>query len=60
LEDRRKLALEELRAYGDVDASGSITDFDVDEGSFAEIARQYGGLARELETVKREIAHLEE
>ncbi|KAJ5138779.1 uncharacterized protein N7515_003627 [Penicillium bovifimosum] len=55
LEDQRKVALEELRAYGDVDA-GPIADFDVDEGSFAEIARQYGYLARELETVKRAIA----
>ncbi|KAJ5567285.1 hypothetical protein N7535_006591 [Penicillium sp. DV-2018c] len=60
LEDQRKVALEELRAYGDVDASGPIADFDVDEASFAEIAHQYGCLARELETVKGEIAHLEE
>lgn len=54
------MVIEELRAYGDAEFSGRATDVDPEEGSFAEIARQYGVLAKEVEAVKREIAQLEE
>ncbi|KAJ5505959.1 hypothetical protein LT330_001423 [Penicillium expansum] len=59
LQHRRKMTIQELRAYGDVEMSDPATDIDVDEGSFADIARRYGILAREIEEVKMEIARLE-
>jgi diphthamide biosynthesis protein 3 len=61
LEERRMMAIEELRDYGDVDVSdGSGTQSAGDGGTLAEIARRYGALAREVETVKMEIARLGE
>ncbi|KAJ5415603.1 hypothetical protein N7465_004298 [Penicillium sp. CMV-2018d] len=59
LQHRRKMTIQELRAYGDVEVSDPATEVDADEGSFADIARQYGVLAREVEEVKMEIARLE-
>lgn len=59
LQHRRKMTIQELRAYGDVEVSDPATDIDADEGSFADIARRYGVLAREVEEVKMEIARLE-
>ncbi|KAJ6007067.1 hypothetical protein N7522_005418 [Penicillium canescens] len=60
LEDRRKMAIEELETYGDVEVSGSVRDIPADGGSLAEIARRYGALAREVESTKMEIARLGE
>ncbi|KAJ5815495.1 hypothetical protein N7474_007272 [Penicillium riverlandense] len=61
LEERRMMAIEELRDYGDVEVSdGSGTQAAGDGGTLAEIARRYGALAREVETVKMEIARLGE
>ncbi|KAJ5779293.1 hypothetical protein N7457_007013 [Penicillium paradoxum] len=60
LEHRQRMVIGELRAYGDAEFSRPDTDLDADEGSFEDIARQYGVLAREVEAVKREIAQLEE
>ncbi|KAJ6089908.1 hypothetical protein N7467_005124 [Penicillium canescens] len=60
LEDRRKMAIEELETYGDVEVSGSARDIPADGGSLAEIARRYGVLAREVESTKMEIARLGE
>ncbi|EKV04888.1 zf-CSL-domain-containing protein [Penicillium digitatum] len=59
LQHRRKMTVQELRAYGDVEMSDPVTDIQADEGSFADIARRYGVLAREVEDVKMEIARLE-
>lgn len=53
------MTIQELRAYGDVEVADPATDVDADEGSFADIARRYGVLAREVEEVKMEIARLE-
>lgn len=61
LEERRTMAIEELRDYGDVEVSdGSGTQSAGDGGTLAEIARRYGALAQEVETVKMEIARLGE
>lgn len=61
LEERRMMAIEELRDYGDVELSdGSGTQSAGDGGTLAEIARRYGALIREVETVKMEIARLGE
>ncbi|KAJ5605681.1 hypothetical protein N7510_008462, partial [Penicillium lagena] len=47
LEERRVMAIEELRDYGDVEVSdGSGTQSVGDGGTLAEIARRYGVLAR--------------
>ncbi|KAL5001959.1 hypothetical protein BDV10DRAFT_140796 [Aspergillus recurvatus] len=56
LEERRRFALEELKAYEDVDSStirGAAKS-----GPIVEIARQYGSLVREIEDVKSEIQRL--
>ncbi|KAJ5205854.1 hypothetical protein N7491_003522 [Penicillium cf. griseofulvum] len=59
LQHRRKMTVQELRAYGDVEMSDPATDIPADEGTFEDIARRYGVLARETEEVKMEIARLE-
>ncbi|KXG50937.1 uncharacterized protein PGRI_065090 [Penicillium griseofulvum] len=59
LQHRRKMTVQELRAYGDVEMSDPATDIPPDEGTFEDIARRYGVLAREVEEVKMEIARLE-
>lgn len=53
LEEQRGLAAEELGRYGDVGGSG-------DGGALVEIARRYGELVREVESVRMEIARLGE
>lgn len=58
LQHRRKMTIQELRDYGDVEVSDPV-DIDADEGTFPDIARRYGVLAREIEEVKMEIARLE-
>jgi diphthamide biosynthesis protein 3 len=53
LDERRELAIEELERYGDTpETAGTDT--------MAEIARRYGSLAKEVETVRMEIARLVE
>ena len=59
LQHRQKMTVQELRAYGDVQVSDPVADVDADEGTYADIARRYGVLAREVEEVKMEIARLE-
>ncbi|KZN85641.1 Uncharacterized protein EN45_098310 [Penicillium chrysogenum] len=59
LQHRQKMTVQELRAYGDVQVSDPVADIDADEGTYADIARRYGVLAREVEEVKMEIARLE-
>lgn len=51
LGERRELALEELGDYEESKGSGS--------GPLADIARRYGGLIREMETISMDIARLE-
>jgi diphthamide biosynthesis protein 3 len=58
LEDSRKAAIEELETYEDVEVSGSARDIPADKGPLAEIARRYGALARDVESMKMEIARL--
>jgi diphthamide biosynthesis protein 3 len=53
LEEQRVLAVEELGRYGDMGGSG-------DGGILVEIARRYGELVREVESVRMEIARLGE
>ncbi|OQD87665.1 hypothetical protein PENANT_c005G06546 [Penicillium antarcticum] len=60
LDDSREMAIEELKTYGDKEVSGSAGDIPADGGTLAEIARQYGALARDVQTVKMEIARLGE
>jgi len=62
LEEQRKLAIEELERYGDVEVSETAgTDRSGSDGStMAEIARRYGSLVKEVETVRMEIARLGE
>lgn len=50
------MAIEELRSYGDVAVDGQ----NADGGTLAEIARRYGDLSNEVETVRMEIARLGE
>ena len=59
LQHRQKMTVQELRAYGDVEVSDPAADTDADEGTYADIARRYGALAKEVEEVKMEIARLE-
>lgn len=60
LDERGIVAKEELKKYGDVG------EFEVEEGSgsdggtLAEIARRYGGLLKEIENVRMEIARIGE
>ncbi|KAL6238165.1 hypothetical protein BDW75DRAFT_228171 [Aspergillus navahoensis] len=57
LEERRCLALEELKAYEDVDSRpirGAAKS-----GPIIEIARRYGSLVRDIEDVKSEIQRLQ-
>lgn len=61
LEDRRNAAKGILKQYGDVEESDGPPDRSGhDGGTLAEIARRYGLLAREVETVKMEIARIGE
>ncbi|KAJ5703601.1 hypothetical protein N7493_011526 [Penicillium malachiteum] len=64
LDERREMAMEELKRYGGADdGSTDTTDErsrDVESGTLAEIARRYGVLAKEVEDVKMEIARLGE
>ncbi|KAJ5320845.1 hypothetical protein N7476_003847 [Penicillium atrosanguineum] len=61
LEERRELAMEELSRYGDVQASETTgLDRSGPGGTMSEIARRYGSLAKEVETVRMEIARLGE
>ncbi|KAJ5627382.1 hypothetical protein N7528_004809 [Penicillium herquei] len=64
LDERREMAIEELKRYGGADdGSADSTDErsrDVESGTLAEIARRYGVLAKEVEDVKMEIARLGE
>ncbi|KGO78467.1 hypothetical protein PITC_069300 [Penicillium italicum] len=57
LQHRRKMTIQELRAYGDVEVSDPVTDIDADEGSFADIARRFGVLAREVEETSQKHNH---
>ncbi|KAL4780739.1 hypothetical protein BJX76DRAFT_360579 [Aspergillus varians] len=57
LEERRDLALEELKAYENVDSN--TMKGPVKSGPIAEIARRYGSLLREIEDVKSEIQQLQ-
>ncbi|KAJ5273389.1 hypothetical protein N7478_008514 [Penicillium angulare] len=65
LDERREIAIEELKRYGDVEGVESKSG-GVDQstgfggGTLAEIARRYGVLAKEIEDVKIEIARLGE
>ncbi|KAL4803656.1 hypothetical protein BDV18DRAFT_37202 [Aspergillus unguis] len=58
LDERRQAALNELKAYEDVD-SNSIRG-PARSGPIAEIARRYGSLIREIEDVKSEILRLKQ
>lgn len=61
LQERRKMAIEELKSYGDVEVDSTGTDRSGPAGgTLAEIARRYGALANEVETVRMEIARLGE
>ncbi|KAJ5662740.1 hypothetical protein N7462_011666 [Penicillium macrosclerotiorum] len=62
LNERRGLAIRELKSYGDVEESETAGSEHIDStaaGTLAQIARRYGMLAREVETVRMEIARLE-
>ncbi|KAL2861403.1 hypothetical protein BJX68DRAFT_260231 [Aspergillus pseudodeflectus] len=56
LEERRELALNELKAYED--ANSTLSRRSGDSGVIAEIARRYGSLIREIEDVNMEIQRL--
>lgn len=60
LEERRALALEELKGYEDVDSEAPRTRSKAQLGSgpMKEIARRYGTLIDEIEEVKSEIQRL--
>ncbi|PWY87268.1 hypothetical protein BO94DRAFT_546481 [Aspergillus sclerotioniger CBS 115572] len=65
LEERRVLALEELKGYEDVGGGSGGGGRDggtgrgrADSGAMKEIARRYGGLIREVEDVRMEIERL--
>ncbi|KAJ5762448.1 uncharacterized protein N7511_005830 [Penicillium nucicola] len=60
LEDAHEMAIQELKTCGDVEASDSAGDIPVDRDTVAGIARQYGVLVRDVETVQMEIARLEQ
>lgn len=60
LAERRESAIKELRSYGDVGGDEEIGRGGTDGGTLAEIARRYGDLSREVETVRMEIARLGE
>lgn len=61
LQERRELAIDDLKSYGDVEVDSAGTDRSgPDGGTLAEIARRYGALADEVETVRMEIARLGE
>jgi diphthamide biosynthesis protein 3 len=62
LEERRGVAVEELKRYGDVTGSERGTERGGygDAGALAEIASRYGELVREVENVRMEIARLGE
>jgi diphthamide biosynthesis protein 3 len=62
LEERRAVAVEELKRYGDVEGSEKETGRGGygDSGALAGIASRYGDLVREVENVRMEIARLGE
>lgn len=62
LEERRESAIDELKRYGDVEATraGGTERSNGGGGSLAEIARRYGMLVREVDSVRMEIARLGE
>ncbi|KAJ6017140.1 hypothetical protein N7451_000519 [Penicillium sp. IBT 35674x] len=60
LDERSEIAIEELRRYGDVEGAASESASIDRSSTFAEIARRYGVLAKEVERVKLEIARLGE
>lgn len=54
------MAIKELRSYGDVGGDLGTGHDGPNGGTLAEIARRYGDLSREVETVRMEIARLGE
>ena len=60
LEERRVLAMEELKGYEDGGGGrdGGPGRGRADSGAMKEIARRYGGLIREVEDVRMEIERL--
>ncbi|KAJ5533101.1 hypothetical protein N7494_009653 [Penicillium frequentans] len=60
LDERSEIAIEELRRYGNVEGAPSESGSIDRSNTFAEIARRYGVLAKEVEGVKMEIARLGE
>ncbi|KAL2857882.1 hypothetical protein BJY01DRAFT_69548 [Aspergillus pseudoustus] len=57
LEERRELALDELKAYEDADST--ISRGPATSGPIAEIARRYGSLIREIEDINVEMKRLQ-
>ena len=57
LEERRKMTVEELKALGDPEVSD--TGMEMNGGALDDIKSRYGGLAKEVESLKVEIARLE-
>ncbi|KAJ5195364.1 uncharacterized protein N7498_008802 [Penicillium cinerascens] len=62
LDERRELAINELKRYGHVEVpeTAGADRGGPDGGTMTEIARRYGSLAKEVETVRMEIARLGE
>ncbi|KAJ6155135.1 hypothetical protein N7470_005701 [Penicillium chermesinum] len=60
LDERRESAIEELKRYGDIEATRAGGAERVEGGTLAEIARRYGLLVREVDSVRMEIARLGE
>jgi diphthamide biosynthesis protein 3 len=60
LDERGIVAKEELKKYGDVGEFEGEEGSGSDAGTLAEIARRYGGLLREVENVRMEIARIGE
>ena len=62
LDERRELAIDELKRYGYVEVSetAGANRSGPDGGTMTEIARRYGSLVKEVETVRMEIARLGE
>ena len=62
LEERRTTAIEELKRYRNEDSSRETGADRIggDASTVAEIARRYGILAEEVETIRMEIARLGE
>jgi diphthamide biosynthesis protein 3 len=58
LEERKKMAVEELKALGDPEVSN--TGMEMDGGDFDDFKGRYGGLLKEVELLKADIARLEQ